>query len=442
MTKLGRQWGEDSYVPGVPAGNVTSTGRLATCSIHVDPNHGIYSSTCGIVRNQQTLPSTSATVQMSVLHRVLLVSFVGISSLASAQTSSFVTTLGRDTLAFEQYRRAGDTITGDWVTLYGGIMYHHYTIVLEPDGRVARYTLSLHRVSGKPEGTVDLRLGNDSVVAVTPGGDTQRVALRADAPVFARTMSLLETVTRRARRLGGDSVVVPVVGAFGPYRHSGFRVMFFGGDSARLGDLYAQIDGDGRLLGVSGRATTDRMETVRAPDFDLRAVAAHFPNVTDDTPIAGVPALSPRDTVRALVGRARITVDYGRPAVRGRAVFSRGVLGDTVWRLGANAATQFTTTTDLVVNGKRLPAGTYSLWVRVSPDNSSYALVFNSQSGQWGTEHHADRDLVSVPLTVRQLPSNQERLAISVDGDGDDGAIFRARWAQLELSARLEVASL
>lgn len=382
---------------------------------------------------------------MNALHRVLVALCTTVSSLASAQTSSFVTTLGRDTLAFEQYRRAGDTITGDWVTLYGGIMYHHYAIVLRPDGRVARYTLSLHRASGKPEETVDLRLAEDSVTVVTPAGDTQRVALRADAPVFARTMSLLETITRRARRLGGDSVVVPVVGAFGPYRHSGYPVVFFGADSARLGDprapLYAKVDREGRLIGVSGRATTTRMETVRVPDFDVAKVVAHFPNVSDDMPIAGVPALSPRDTVRAVVGRAQITIDYGRPAVRGRAVFSRGVLGDTVWRVGANTATQFTTTADLLVNGKRLPAGTYSLWVRVSPDNSSYALVFNTQSGQWGTEHHAERDLVSVPLAVQQLPDNQEQLAISVDRDGD-GAVLRVRWAHLALSARLHADAL
>src|SRR6185312_7499714 len=70
----------------------------------------------------------------------------------AAQRSSFMTTLGKDTLSFEQYERTGDQIVGDWVTLYGGIMVHHYDIQLGPDGAVRRYQLTLHRLSGAVNG--------------------------------------------------------------------------------------------------------------------------------------------------------------------------------------------------------------------------------------------------------------------------------------------------
>jgi hypothetical protein len=159
-----------------------------------------------------------------------------------------------------------------------------------------------------------------------------------------------------------------------------------------------------------------------------RAMLAHFPNIPDSVRIVGVPAMSPRDTVRATIGNAAITIDYGRPAARGRAVFARGVLGDTLWRTGANAATRFVTTHDLIIGRDTLRAGAYSLWTGVSADNSSYALVFNSQTGQWGTEHHAERDVLRAPLTIERLSTPVERFTIRLPSGGSTSAL-RLEWA-------------
>ncbi|MGH7621421.1 MAG: hypothetical protein ACREMU_03695, partial [Gemmatimonadaceae bacterium] len=74
---------------------------------------------------------------------------------AWAQRASFVTTLGRDTLSFEQFERSPTAVTGDWVTLYGGVMVHHYEVALRPNGTVSHYALTLHRLSGKIDGSVD-----------------------------------------------------------------------------------------------------------------------------------------------------------------------------------------------------------------------------------------------------------------------------------------------
>lgn len=367
-----------------------------------------------------------------------------IAARASAQTSSFLTTLGKDTLSFEQYRRVGDTITGDWVTGYGGIMYHHYVIVLRPEGRVQRYSLSLHRASGKAEGAVDLSLTDDSLIVTTSGppDSTRRIGASADAAVFASTIAALETITTLAHRRGGDSSVVRTVPAFGPYRLASVPVVFFGGDSARLGNprapLLLRVNGEGEIQSLSARLSTTRTETVRVPNYDLAALARHFHDVAEDAPILGAPSISPRDTARGTVGNATITIDYGRPSVRGRDVFSHGVLGDTIWRAGANAATQFTTMVDLSVGGKRLPAGTYSLWVHVRPNDSAYELLFNSQHGQWGTEHHPDRDVLAIPLDVRRMPAFVEQLRFDLERTGP-GAILHLRWANLDLFESLAV---
>ncbi|HXT14195.1 MAG TPA: DUF2911 domain-containing protein [Gemmatimonadaceae bacterium] len=362
----------------------------------------------------------------------------------AAQRTSFVTTLGHDTLSFEQYTRTGDTITGDWVTTYGGIMYHHYVITLRPDGTVARYHLALHRVNGKPVGSVDMQFDADSATITTTDPDkVQRVAAANAFPVFAGTVAPYEVIARFARAHNRDSSVTRILPAFSSYRTGEAPLVFFAGDSAWLGNpaapRYARIDRSGRIEGISARATTTRGETRRTADYDLASIISHFPDIPPDKNIVGAPGISPRDTARGQLGRATISVDYGRPAVRGRDVFARGVLGDTLWRVGANAATQFTTDRDLKFGESTLRAGTYSMWMRVTPDDSRFELVFNSQIGQWGTEHHADRDVLTVPLRRLKGSAPVERLTITLPQSGEKSGAMRIVWGTTVLATPVSV---
>jgi hypothetical protein len=365
-----------------------------------------------------------------------------VSSSAAAQRTSFVTTLGSDTLSFEQYTRSPSSVVGDWVTLYGGIMFHHYEIQLRPDGAVSRYTVTFHRVDGKVDGSIDLRFEGDSVTVLTDGGSAQRAAVNGALPVFANMIGPLDVVISRARAERRDSTALRVVSAFGPYAPRPMTVRFLGGDSAWMGNpltpLRVRLDRDGHIVALSARATTTRTETRRVPSYDLLPMIAHFPNIPDSTPIAGVPAISPRDTVRATLGEGAVLIDYGRPGVRGRRVFANGVLGDTVWRTGANAATQFFTASDLIVGRDTLKAGKYSLWTRVSPGNTAYQLVFNRQTGQWGTEYHADRDALTVPLTLGALAAPVERFTIRLPSS-DHGSELRLEWSTTVLSVPIRV---
>ena len=257
-------------------------------------------------------------------------------------------------------------------------------------------------------------------------------------PVLGRLAAFYEVITMRARRLG-DSSAVTAISAFGPFRAGSAPIVFYASDSARIGNpaapIYARVDREGHIDALSFRATTTRAETRRVPTFDVLGVARHFPD-TLTKPVAGAPALSPRDTARATFGGITVNIDYGRPSVRGRNVFSHGVLGDTLWRVGANAATQFTTTADLVIGGKTLLAGKYSMWVHARPDNTAYELLFNRQVGQWGTEHHYDQDILSVPLQARRVASPMEHFTIELAPRGNSKMLM-LRWSTLELSTSL-----
>ncbi len=110
---------------------------------------------------------------------------------------------------------------------------------------------------------------------------------------------------------------------------------------------------------------------------------------------------------------------------------ANGVLNDSIWRTGANAATQFRTNVPLTIAGQTVPAGTYTLWTLAIPGR--YQLIFNKQVGQWGTVYDAKQDLVRVPLTARQLPAVVDRFVIEVD-PASAGGVLKLRWDTTELS--------
>jgi hypothetical protein len=142
--------------------------------------------------------------------------------------------------------------------------------------------------------------------------------------------------------------------------------------------------------------------------------------------------------VNAVVGSAQLWVDYGRPTARGRRVFaSDGVLGDTVWRTGANAATQFRTNVPLMIEGKTIPPGTYTLWTLAIPGR--YQLIVNKQTGQWGTVYDPKQDLVRLPMRVSRLPSVVDRFTVTVDPTSGNAGVLRLQWDTTELSVPFTV---
>jgi hypothetical protein len=117
--------------------------------------------------------------------------------------------------------------------------------------------------------------------------------------------------------------------------------------------------------------------------------------------------------VRAAVGAATVTIDYSRPARRGRTLVGDLLAYDQVWRTGANAATQLATSEAIELGGVTLRPGTYTLFTM--PTHQGVTLIINGQSGQWGTSYRAANDVARRPMTVDSLPENVERFTIRID---------------------------
>ncbi|RDV15550.1 DUF2911 domain-containing protein [Pontibacter diazotrophicus] len=135
---------------------------------------------------------------------------------------------------------------------------------------------------------------------------------------------------------------------------------------------------------------------------------------------------SPPATATGKVGEADITVNYSSPAVKGRQIWGDLVPYGEVWRAGANEATTVTVDEDVMVEGKELPAGTYSLYT--IPGEDEWTVIFNKTAKQWGTQYDEGQDALRVTTKPRQAATMNERLAYDVT---DQGLVLR--WENLEV---------
>ena len=352
-----------------------------------------------------------------------------------------IVTLGTDTLAVERFERYPDRIEGVLVRRVPETRVHHYVASLAPGGRPIRFDDSISRRTGTRAAT------EPRAASVVFGPDTATLTLVRDTAVVRRvpaawgfptlpeSFALYELWLARARQAGDTSVqlVAPVGGPAGR-----LRVRRGGGDTVLAaiigGTFVARVDSAGRLLEVDGRATTLKYRVQRVSDLPIERLAASFA-VRDSLGVGLGAWLSGRDTVAGNVGTARIWIDYGRPAKRGREIFTRGVLGDTLWRTGANAATQLEVSEPVEIGGTPLPAGRYSLWTHFTARGDA-ELIVNGQSGQWGTQYDPARDVLRVPLHAVPLEIPVEVFEIALDARGRSTRIS-LRWDRTELSVQV-----
>jgi hypothetical protein len=313
-----------------------------------------------------------------------------------------------------------------------------FQAALRPDGTVARFELTARRTSQTvPPQRLTMSFTPGSVVLATQVGDsaprTSTVPVEGTAlPYVGNAYTLFELATRLARRApaGADTTRLAMVAVIG--RVVPATVTRVGADSMLLsldGDApwRMRVDAAGRILGIQG-TPTQRVAVSRLPALDVTALSAERP----------IGTLSPTDTVRATLGRAAITVVYGRPSRRGRTILGGVVPYDEVWRTGANAATVLTTSADLNVGGVTVPRGSYSLWTL--PARGGWKLIINRETGQWGTEYKPARDLARVDMAAAHAAEPVEQFTISVVPGAGRSPVGRLRLAWDDFEASVPVA--
>ena len=356
-----------------------------------------------------------------------IVAFVALALPAAltAQTGQFVVRLGTDTLAIEQYTRTQDRLQGEQVLRSPRTVHRLYSATFGSGGAIARFELVTHNVSGAPgpaETKAVAEFTGDSAVVTVPRRDST-VTLRVKAgpgavPFIGQGFGLIEEVARRARASGSARYTTTML-SLGDTEPLEVTVTPRGPDSLTLvlgaiGPLRARVDAQGTLLGLSGIGGTMQVTVERTQGLDFAAVGKGFAP-------RSLGVLSPPDSVKASVAGAALAVRYSRPSTRGRAIFGNVVPWNQVWRTGANQATIFETSADLVIAGTPVPAGTYSLWTLPSP--AGWKLIVNKNTGQWGTDYNAQYDLARLDMKVERLLQPVEQFTIALYGSGKDGML-------------------
>ncbi len=147
---------------------------------------------------------------------------------------------------------------------------------------------------------------------------------------------------------------------------------------------------------------------------------------------------NPRATSHLDVGGKFVMVEYGRPSLNNRDVLALAEPGK-VWRMGADKSTTYTSDAQLSFGKVTIPAGTYSLWLK-KVEGTSFNLVFNKKSGQWGTQYESIDDLAVVPMTFTEGTKSIEVFTIDLNkgSKGNTGEIS-LHWGKSILTAPFSV---
>ena len=374
--------------------------------------------------------------------------------LAAQAPAYIVTRLGTDTVAIERYTRSSDKLEGDMVLRNPRVRTIHYVADLGSQGEIKSITATVRRpntdLTAPPAMRIAMQYGDTvAVMSVERNGtaDTSAIGRKVYhgrvAPTFGvepTSYGIFEQLLASAR-LGRDSVAYTLMSpGSGPTTAIVLRRR--AADTVTFTSTFfpgwievAQVDSRGRINGVNSTATTIKTIAQRVPSLDFDGVVKDWAAI-EVAKGGQMGQMSPPDTTKATIGGANVVVAYSRPLKRGRVIFGNVVPWNQVWRTGANAATMFTTDKDLVFGTTVVPAGKYTLWTLPTPTGAK--LIFNSETGQWGTDYHSDKDFARVDLTSKQLSPPVDQFVIGVVPQGN-GGLMRFSWDDREYAVPFTV---
>jgi hypothetical protein len=147
-------------------------------------------------------------------------------------------------------------------------------------------------------------------------------------------------------------------------------------------------------------------------------------------------AATGRADAEAIIKGKKISINYGRPSLKGRDVLAQAPVG-TVWRVGMNAATEITTAADLMIGDKELKAGKYSLWVRRTGEDI-WTLAFHPKTGVWGAPALKEGFAAELPLKLEKAANSMEMLTINL-ADAKGKGVIKIHWGTALMSGKFGV---
>jgi len=146
---------------------------------------------------------------------------------------------------------------------------------------------------------------------------------------------------------------------------------------------------------------------------------------------------SPHVKSQWTIDGAHLSIEYGRPSLKGRPESTLMPPGQP-WRTGADAATVITTDKPLTFGKVVLQPGSYT--INTQPGATSWELIFGKlgQEGQWGVPYLPALEIARTPMTLQKAKKPVEELTISIDRQGA-GQRLRIEWGMVSATAPFTV---
>jgi hypothetical protein len=347
--------------------------------------------------------------------------------------AAFVTLLGNDTLAVEQFEKTDSTITARVILRSPEVKISTYLLHFNESGGIDRMVQTDH---SPLNGFEDMGVTARSMTRV---GDSLEVEILQNeelniymAPYEEGILPFIDMIHwpyelafNRAAEVDQDTMMQPLL--------SGNRIMNFTiaeieGDSMTIrhpfrGVMGVTVDDDGDIQHLDAGLTTRKLMVNRTSGLDMNALAQKFGNEP-------VGELSGAVSAEFSFKGSNFRVDFGSPKKRGRDLFGGIVPWGERWRTGANRATHFYTSEDLMFGDLEVPTGEYTLFT--IPESDGGTLIINKQTGQNGQSYDESRDLGRVPMEITTTDEMVEAFTISVE-ETEEGGELNLAWGNTVL---------
>jgi hypothetical protein len=125
--------------------------------------------------------------------------------------------------------------------------------------------------------------------------------------------------------------------------------------------------------------------------------------------------------------KAVVRVTYSRPAMNSREVFGKLIPYGKVWRTGANEATEIKFYQDVELGGKKVKAGTYSLFT--IPGEKEWTIILNNDLDYWGAYSYKEaQDVLRVTALAAQIGTAVENFTIQFENKGEKQGAMKLAW--------------
>ncbi|MBB3054487.1 DUF2911 domain-containing protein [Mucilaginibacter gotjawali] len=150
-----------------------------------------------------------------------------------------------------------------------------------------------------------------------------------------------------------------------------------------------------------------------------------------------IPEASSTQTIIQDFGLGKITITYSRPNVKGRIIFGGINPWGQVWRTGANSATTINFSENVIMEGNKVPAGTYSLFT--IPEKNEWTIILNKVVKQWGAYSYKDsEDFLRFKVKPIHLKEKRETFTIQFANATTQSNDLHLVWDLTEVSIHMQ----